>query len=68
MTDIWLATHAKDNDIPIICIERTARWLTQARGEAFEHSIYKLCVSNDSYQTHVINKSFSSKPDLTPFL
>jgi len=58
MTDIWLGVYAKNKDIPIICIERAAGWLSQARGEAFERSIYNLCVNNDGYQTSVINKSF----------
>jgi hypothetical protein len=57
MTDIWLAIHAKDNGIPIICVRRKSLWLTQARGEEFNRSIYKSSLNNDSYQTHVINTS-----------
>jgi len=58
MTDIWLGLYAKKNNIPIICLERQHKWLSQARGEEFQHSIYKSSINNDSYQTFVINQLF----------
>jgi len=58
MTDIWLAVYARENNIPIISIERQDNWLLQARGEAFNRSIYKTSFKNDSYQTGLLNKFF----------
>lgn len=58
MTDIWLAVYARENNIPIISIERQDNWLLQARGEAFNRSIYQSSFKNDSYQTGLLNKFF----------
>jgi hypothetical protein len=58
MTDIWLAIHAKNKGIPIICIERMNKWLLQARGQEFMESIYTSSIGDDSYQTSLINESF----------
>lgn len=58
MTDIWLAVHAKQNDIPIISVERSNNWVIQARGEAFQRSIYQTSFQKDTYQTWVVNNLF----------
>ena len=58
MTDIWLAVHAKQNDIPIISVERSNNWIVQARGEVFQKSIYQISFQKDFYQTEVVNNLF----------
>lgn len=63
MTDIWLAAYAKENNIPIISILRQCSWVIQARGEAFQRSIYQASFQKDSYQTQVVNNIFFKVPD-----
>lgn len=58
MSDIWLAVHAKKNDISIISMERANDWVLQARGEAFQRSIYQTSFQKDTYQTLVVNNLF----------
>jgi hypothetical protein len=58
MTDIWLAVHAKQNNIPIISVERSSDWVIQARGEVFQRSIYQTSFQKDTYQTNVVNNIF----------
>lgn len=58
MTDIWLAIHAKQNDISIISVKRSDDWVIQARGEAFQRSIYQTSFQRDTYQTWVVNNLF----------
>lgn len=58
MSDLWLAIHARNNGISIICIERVDNWLLQARGHKFIRSIYKSSINDDSYQTCLINEAF----------
>lgn len=58
MTDIWLAAHAKQNDIPIISVERSNYWVIQARGEMFLSSIYQASFKRDSHHTYVVNNVF----------
>ncbi|KTD59276.1 hypothetical protein [Legionella shakespearei] len=58
MTDIWLAIYAKENDISIISMKRSKDWLIQARGEAFQRSIYQKSFQKDTYQTSVVNNVF----------
>lgn len=58
MTDIWLAIYAKENDISIISMKRSKDWLIQARGEAFQRSIYQNSFQKDTYQTSVVNNVF----------
>lgn len=58
MSDIWLAVHAKKNDISIISLERANDWVIQARGEAFQRSIYQTSFQKDTYQTLVVNNLF----------
>lgn len=59
MTDIWLAVHAHENNIPIMCIERENNWLLQARGKEFNRSIYQSSFKNDAYQTELLNRIFN---------
>lgn len=59
MTDLWLAIYAKNKGIPIICMARANNWLLQARGQEFMRSIYKSSIVDDSYQTSLINESFT---------
>ncbi len=59
MTDLWLGIYAKNNGIPIMCIERANNWLLQARGQEFRRSIYKSSFNDDSFQTSLINESFA---------
>lgn len=61
MSDIWLAVYAKRNNIPIISIERSKHWIVQARGEAFEKSIYQSSFQKDTNQTKIINDTFFIK-------
>lgn len=56
MSDIWLAIYAKQNNIPIVSISRPNLWLRQAKGKAFEKSIYNNYNLNDAYQTDIVNK------------
>ncbi|MCW8469914.1 hypothetical protein OQJ19_04490 [Fluoribacter gormanii] len=56
MSDIWLAIYAKQNNIPIISVSRSAFWIKQATGKEFEKSIYNSFNRNDTYQTDIVNK------------
>lgn len=58
MTDLWLAIYAKENNIPVICVERGDNWISQARGENFRRSIYHSSHKDDNYQTYLINNFF----------
>ena len=58
MSDIWLAVHAKENDISIISVERANDWVIQARGKEFQKSIYQTSFQKDTYQTWVVNNLF----------
>lgn len=58
MTDIWLAAHAKQNNIPIISVERPENWVLQVRDKAFQKSIYQASFRRDFYQTQVVNDVF----------
>lgn len=58
MSDIWLAVHAKENNISIISVERANDWVIQARGKEFQRSIYQTSYQKDTYQTWVVNNLF----------
>jgi GT2 family glycosyltransferase len=52
MADIWLGVWAKSNNVPVICIERTRRWLKDIKTE---ETIYRSARGNDSKQVEVMN-------------
>lgn len=54
MADIWLGVFAKENNIPVTCIERQRRWLNDITIPD-DKTIYNTAKNDDKLQVSIIN-------------
>ena len=61
MADVWIGKFANDNNIKIMCVEHSGKYLKSIEQKETIFDNYK---KNDSIQTTVVNQTFLNKKDV----